>query len=176
MRLKDQLQKRPVAGAIAIVSFFIVQSLLTILFDEMLGPVKCNDGYASPSIGRSGACSSHGGVDRSRDALIALLSVAGAADRRAPYEYGTRASPPSLGPEMTLSALRKKRGGGRAGVDPVGRPGRPLKWARSSNSSECVPAAPPSGCCDELHGRLYAQDRLPGAARRRPLRFPLTRI
>ena len=78
MRLKDQLQKRPVAGAIAIVSFFIVQSLLTILFDEMLGPVKCNDGYASPSIGRSGACSSHGGVDRSRDALIALLSVAGA--------------------------------------------------------------------------------------------------
>ena len=44
----------------------------------MLGPVKCRDGYASSAIGRSGACSSHGGVDRSRDTLIALLSVAGA--------------------------------------------------------------------------------------------------
>src|SRR6516162_7747252 len=78
MRLKDQLQKRPVAGAIAIACFFILQSIITILFDEMLGPVKCRDGYASSAIGRSGACSSHGGVDRSRDTLIALLSVAGA--------------------------------------------------------------------------------------------------
>ena len=76
MRLKDQLQKGPVAGAIAIASFLVLQSLLTILFDEVIGPVKCRDGYASSSIGRSGACSSHGGVDRSRDALIAVLSVA----------------------------------------------------------------------------------------------------
>ena len=66
------------AGAIAIVSFFILQNVLTILFDEVIGPVKCRDGYASSSIGRSGACRSHGGVDRSRDALIAVLSVAGA--------------------------------------------------------------------------------------------------
>jgi hypothetical protein len=112
MRLKDQLQKRPVAGVIAIGSFFILQSVLTIFFDEVLGPVKCADGYASSSIGRSGACSSHGGVDRTRDALIALLSVAGAG---AIFKWCApigRASPPSLGPETTPSALRKKRGRG----------------------------------------------------------------
>ena len=40
MRLKDQLRKRPVAGVIAIVAFFILQSLLTILFEQMFGPEK----------------------------------------------------------------------------------------------------------------------------------------
>jgi hypothetical protein len=78
VRLKDQLRKRPVAGAVAIVAFFILQNLLTFFSENIFGPVKCSDGYASQSIGRSGACSSHGGVDKSRDALIALLSVAGA--------------------------------------------------------------------------------------------------
>ena len=28
----------------------------------LLGPATCRDGWASPSIGRSGACSHHGGV------------------------------------------------------------------------------------------------------------------
>src|SRR3974377_929450 len=112
MRVKDQLQKRPVAGALAIVKFFILQNLLTILFDEMLGPVKCSDGYASSSIGRSGACSSHGGVDRTRDTLIALLSVAGAGAIFIWCAPIGRAPPPPIGSETPPPALRKKRGGG----------------------------------------------------------------
>ena len=112
MRLKDQLQKRPIAGAIAIVAFFVLQNLLTILSEEMLGPVKCRDGYASSSIGRSGACSSHGGVDKSRDALIALLSVAGAGAIFIWCAPIGRASPPPAGSETPPSALRRKRGGG----------------------------------------------------------------
>ena len=111
MRLKNQLQKRPVAGAIAIASFFILQSILTILFDEMLGPVKCRDGYASSAIGRNGACSSHGGVDRSRDVLIALLSVAGAGAIFIWCAPIGQAPPPPIG-ETPPPALRKKRGGG----------------------------------------------------------------
>jgi|SRR6516165_6095188 hypothetical protein len=113
MRLKDQLQKRPVAGAIAIVAFFILQNLLTILFEQMFGPVKCSDGYASPSIGRSGACSSHGGVDKSRDMLIAVLSLAGAGAIFiwcAPL--GRAPQSPPVDPETPPPALRKKRGGG----------------------------------------------------------------
>src|SRR3974377_297443 len=109
MRVKDQLQKRPVAGAIEIVIFLILQNLLTILFDETLGPVKCRDGYASSSIGRSGACSSHGGVDRSRDALIALLSVAGAAGIFIWCAPIGRAPPPPIGSGPPPPPLRRKR-------------------------------------------------------------------
>ncbi len=40
----------------------------------VLGPLTCRDGWASHSIGRSGACSHHGGVsDRE---WVALLAVA----------------------------------------------------------------------------------------------------
>jgi hypothetical protein len=113
MRLKDQLQKRPVAGAIAIVCFFILQNIITILFDEMLGPVKCRDGYASSAIGRSGACSSHGGIDRSRDVLIALLSVAGAGAIFIWCAPIGQAPPPATGSGAPPPALRRKRGGGQ---------------------------------------------------------------
>ena len=112
MRLKDQLQKRPVAGAIAIVAFFILQNLLTILFEQMFGPVKCSDGYASPSIGRSGACSSHGDVDKSRDMLIAVLSLAGAGAIFIWCVPLGRAPQPPVDAEAPPPALRKKRGGG----------------------------------------------------------------
>src|SRR5215472_15272985 len=113
MRLKDQLQKRPVAGAIAIVAFFILQNLLTILSEQMFGPVKCSDGYASPAIGRSGACSSHGGVDRTRDTLIAVLSLVGAGVIFiwcAPL--GRASQSPPVDSEMPPPAARRKRGGG----------------------------------------------------------------
>jgi hypothetical protein len=112
VRLRDQLQKRPVAGAIAIVTFFMLQSVLTILFEKIFGPVKCSDGYASPSIGRSGACSSHGGVDKSRDTLIAVLSLAGAGAVFMCYTPLGRAAPPPADAETPPPATRRKRGGG----------------------------------------------------------------
>src|SRR6516165_10382652 len=113
MRVKDQLKKRPVAGAVAIVAFFILQNLLTIFSENVFGPVKCSDGYPSPSIGHSGACSSHGGVDKSRDTLIAVLSMAGAAAIFlwcAPL--GRAPQPPPANSETPPAATPRRRGRG----------------------------------------------------------------
>ena len=112
MRLKDQLRKRPVAGAVAIAAFFILQNLLAIFSENIFGPVKCSDGYASPSIGRSGACSSHGGVDKGRDALIAVPSLAGAGAIFIWCAPIGRAPPTPIGSETPRPVERKKRGGG----------------------------------------------------------------
>lgn len=46
-----------------------------VLISWLLGPVKCSDGWASPSIGSRGACSWHGGVDHSHG-FIALFGAA----------------------------------------------------------------------------------------------------
>jgi hypothetical protein len=51
---------------------------LSILAGQLLGPVTCRDGWHSPSLGHRGACSWHGGVDHSRDALIIIFAAAGA--------------------------------------------------------------------------------------------------
>src|SRR4029450_11116080 len=42
----------------------IVFVLSLITLDQVIGPANCRDGWASSSIGRQGACSWHGGVDR----------------------------------------------------------------------------------------------------------------
>lgn len=46
--------------------------LLSILF----GAAVCSDGWASPSIGRRGACSHHGGVDKTAGVIKLFLSIA----------------------------------------------------------------------------------------------------
>lgn len=46
-----------------------------ILLSILLGGAVCSDGWASASIGRRGACSSHGGVDRTAGAIKFLLSI-----------------------------------------------------------------------------------------------------
>lgn len=46
-----------------------------VLLSLMAGPAKCNDGTYSASIGRRGACSHHGGVDTTRDAIAFWLSI-----------------------------------------------------------------------------------------------------
>jgi hypothetical protein len=76
MKIKERLSKHPLAAAV--VSFFAFTVLIGLLLGAILGPLKCRDGWASPSIGQSGACSWHGGVDRNRGALNTLLSLAGA--------------------------------------------------------------------------------------------------
>lgn len=39
------------------------------------GPTVCRDGWRSPSIGRSGACSHHGGIDRGPAGLRFIVSL-----------------------------------------------------------------------------------------------------
>ena len=43
---------------------------LASLAGQILGPVTCRDGWPSPSIGRQGACSHHGGVERGREWIL----------------------------------------------------------------------------------------------------------
>ncbi len=57
----------------AVVLFFVCYSG----FRWMLGPATCRDGWASSSIGIQGACSWHGGVDRSKD-TFAFFGATGA--------------------------------------------------------------------------------------------------
>lgn len=56
-------------GAAAFASTFIILNLIS-------GPLACNSGWASPSIGSQGACSHHGGVDRTPAFLRFLASAA----------------------------------------------------------------------------------------------------
>lgn len=46
------------------------------LGSSLVGPIRCEDGWHSPSIGRQGACSHHGGVDDSAQKLVGLVSTA----------------------------------------------------------------------------------------------------
>jgi Topoisomerase DNA binding C4 zinc finger len=72
------MKRRPVlsgwiVGILALVA-------MTAIARQFLGPVTCRDGWQSQSIGRRGACSWHGGVDRSRDGLFFIfLAVSGLA-------------------------------------------------------------------------------------------------
>lgn len=63
----------------ALVAFLAVEFILNIGAGMLLGSVKCYDGWPSVSIGHNGACSWHGGVDRSRDGWIMILSMIAAA-------------------------------------------------------------------------------------------------
>ena len=49
-----------------------------VLAKVLIGPITCNSGWSSPSIGLSGACSHHGGVASWKGTLPILLSAAAA--------------------------------------------------------------------------------------------------
>jgi hypothetical protein len=67
-----------------------VGTALFIFFVALQGPARCRDGWASPSIGRQGACSHHGGVSSSpllfELTLSALVGWAAGALRNRPLE------------------------------------------------------------------------------------------
>jgi len=49
--------------------------LSIVLLSFLLGPTTCSDGWHSPSIGKQGACSWHGGVNNTPQFLSFLASV-----------------------------------------------------------------------------------------------------
>ena len=57
---------------ITLITFIISITVLSIL----MGPRTCVDGWSSPSIGNSGACSHHGGVGSKPTFMFALLIAA----------------------------------------------------------------------------------------------------
>ncbi|MEK6678006.1 MAG: hypothetical protein AABY39_01185, partial [Nitrospirota bacterium] len=46
-----------------------------LLLAQMLPEIRCADGWASPSIGRQGACSRHGGVKGNGLYTLAILGI-----------------------------------------------------------------------------------------------------
>lgn len=75
-------------GCLSIIVGLACAFALSFAAGQLLGPLKCRDGWASPSIGRQGACSWHGGVDRSRSGLgVIFLLLGGGAGF---LFYGTR--------------------------------------------------------------------------------------
>ncbi|RSV14652.1 hypothetical protein CA235_11275 [Sphingomonas sp. ABOLF] len=74
------------------------------------GPTTCRDGWASSSIGSRGACSHHGGVDRSGDAWAKLLIAPAAIIGIAVADFGTKApTPPRMPPAPPLQPLDPDR-------------------------------------------------------------------
>jgi hypothetical protein len=67
--IKRRIQARPVVFGLA--TFFVS----SIMLNTLLGPATCRDGFASHSIGLSGACSHHGGVARGKRILSTLGST-----------------------------------------------------------------------------------------------------
>lgn len=60
---------------VGIIVFFITINFGHYVANIIVGPMVCNDGWSSSSIGISGACSHHGGVDNSRNGIIAMISL-----------------------------------------------------------------------------------------------------
>lgn len=58
----------------AVVAFIV----LLFIFGKLAGPATCQSGWQSPSIGSRGACSHHGGVDRTKFSIAFFVSAAGA--------------------------------------------------------------------------------------------------
>lgn len=56
---------------------FITFFLLSFAGNAIVGDTVCNDGWASPSIGKQGACSHHGGVNKLPGYLVMIVSVFG---------------------------------------------------------------------------------------------------
>lgn len=54
---------------------FAVYLLTMIIGHWIIGPATCRDGWASSAIGRQGACSHHGGINRTPGALLNLVGV-----------------------------------------------------------------------------------------------------
>ena len=58
---------------VGIAVFFI----LNVAGNGLIGPTRCSDGWASPSIGKQGACSHHGGVNRAPQSAVFMVSILG---------------------------------------------------------------------------------------------------
>lgn len=66
--------RRPLGAGLA--AFFAMLIVASVVLGRLI-PTTCGDGWQSPSIGRQGACSWHGGVsDHGKGILSLLLSIA----------------------------------------------------------------------------------------------------
>jgi hypothetical protein len=89
------------------IAIWIATSVLCILvLGYVVGPTKCSEGWQSPSIGRQGAFSWHGGLNHAPDILRLLGSLLGAFVVSTAYQ-------------SIRNAIVSKRGKSHAAQDPV---------------------------------------------------------
>lgn len=60
---------------VSVVPAILVFAMALLISFSVIGTLACSDGWVSGSIGRAGACSHHGGVNRLPWALAFLVSV-----------------------------------------------------------------------------------------------------
>lgn len=132
---------------------FAVLVLTAIAFRYMSGPPVCSDGWHSSSIGRSGACSHHGGVRHGWGGAVAvLLAVLSGFIRYVMNEDTNKIAPSDKHPPMAPSYM----------------PQTSASVARSEPTPESVNAVHEG----EAKTRAYLQAYFEGreAQRRRPRR------
>jgi len=99
---------------------FVMFMAVSFLLSAAVPPAECNDGWNSPSIGRQGACSHHGGVNHHTEKYllaIAIGALSGFAvyalgafvDRRINPPKGPLSDPFSLGPIEAISHAVKNK-------------------------------------------------------------------
>lgn len=99
---------------------FVVYAAMTLVLSADIPPPECSDGWQSPSIGRQGACSHHGGVNYHDDLYFRAVGI-GALSGLLVYVIGTLIErrvnslnvpdidPNTLGPtEVILHAIKHK--------------------------------------------------------------------
>jgi hypothetical protein len=115
--------------------------LSLILLRSTFGGATCRDGWASPSIGRPGACSYHGGVDRSKGALIMVVSL-GIGAAAGAWVGNRRNAGPSVGPASPMIDPSKSVSMPPRAVDDAA-PSRPTAASSDRADKQVPPKALP---------------------------------
>jgi len=120
---------------------------LSVLAGQLLGPVTCRDGWASGSIGRQGACSWHGGVDRSRGALSFVFMVIGGVAGFGFYgsKFADRLDRPRRPPQPPQPPTNRIT----SSPDPAPKPIAPLAPPEPRQPKPIIPARPGSKACPQ---------------------------
>lgn len=90
--------KSILGGAVAFIIVFVTLSFL-------LPAAACRDGWKSGAIGRMGACSHHGGVDRTIDGIRFLFSLGAAFAAGFYIRHREQKPPPTNHPQQDVAAL-----------------------------------------------------------------------
>lgn len=114
--------------AIGLVAFVMAMTVIGM----NMGPTRCNSGWKSSSIGRQGACSHHGGVNRTPGTLRLLASMA-----------------VGIGAGITAQKLQTPSSPAPTGPKPRNHSAIPSTHARRSSLSRCVSGSACSKCGSE---------------------------
>ncbi len=136
-------------GCLSIIIGFVAFIGLSVLAGQMLGPVKCRDGWASGSIGRQGACSWHGGVDRSRGALSFVFMVIGGVAGFGFYgsKFADRLDQPRRPPQSSQPPANRSAPPDPSSPDSTPKTVAPLAPPEPRQPKPIIPARPGSKAC-----------------------------